>query len=323
LLVNGTLLSEDEISSPAISVLDRGLLYGDGIFETMRAFDGVVFAIDEHLDRLERSAIVFRMSMPARELLRSEIERAVSHRRDAIGSGEIAVRLFITRGVAALGMSIPTSPKLTRIVIAERVRELPAATYANGVACVSVRASSLPVGPLRGVKSTSYAGHVIANEIAREEGAHEALLVTDRGTIIEGASSSLLAFDGAEFWAPAHRDALPSITRRHVVRAIEASGARVRSTRMKLSTLFDMREVMLCSTLREVLAVNAIDGRRIGEGEAGPKALCLRRGYREGLPCPARRSLEGETRKYSRMSDVQGKPITFRRVTRQPEGTRT
>lgn len=280
MLVDGKPISDDAISLPAISAIDRGVLYGDGVFETMRAYDGEVFAFDEHLDRLERSAAVFRMQLPPRSLLRSEIEQVVAQCRVSCNYTDIAARLFVTRGVASLGMAIPAVTKLTRIALAEPVRELPVAAYVNGVACVSVRASSLPVGPLRGVKSTSYAGHVIANEIAKEAGAHEALLITDRGVVIEGASSSLLAFDGTTFWAPTHRDALPSITRRHVVMAVEAGGAKVRSSRMNLATLIEMREVMLCSTLREVIGVSAIDGVSIGDKSAKPWATRLRRAFR-------------------------------------------
>ncbi|MFO0660381.1 MAG: aminotransferase class IV [Polyangiaceae bacterium] len=122
---------------------------------------------------------------------------------------------------------------------------------------------------------------MIAAEMAREEGAHEALLITDRCVVIEGASSAILAFDGKDFWAPTHRDALPSITRHHVIKAIQKAGMQVRQTQMTLFSLEDMREVMLCSTIREVLAVHAIDGKRIGEGRAGPWAKQLRAMFRE------------------------------------------
>ncbi|MFO0660380.1 MAG: aminotransferase class IV [Polyangiaceae bacterium] len=122
MILDGEHLPEHEIESPALSVADRGVLYGDGIFETLRAYNRTIFALEQHLARLERSAVAFRMQLPPRELLASELERAMAACASQHHVDDIVLRLVITRGVSALGMSLPSAPKLRRFVLAEPTR---------------------------------------------------------------------------------------------------------------------------------------------------------------------------------------------------------
>jgi branched-chain amino acid aminotransferase len=220
-------------SEARIPATDEGLIRGDGAFEVIRVYDGQPFALEDHLRRLERSALNLRLALDL-EAIRSDANRLLAH----AGPGEDheLLRIVVTRGGR-------------RLLLTEPLPDIPE----------SVRLQSITYSPTRvldGVKSLSYAANMLASRLARERGADEALLVTPHGRVLEAPTSSIFwVKDGDIFTPPLSEHILASITRALVM---ELTGAREEAC--TLDDLLVPDEAFLTSTAREVLPVVAIDG---------------------------------------------------------------
>lgn len=229
-----------------ISVLDEGLIRGDGAFEVIRVYDGVPFALEEHYARLERSARNLRLPLDL-ELVRAEAGRLLA----TAGPGEAheALRIMVTRGGR-------------RVMLTEPLHELPETTRLKTI-------TYSPTRILDGVKSLSYAANMLASRLAIEQGYDEALLVSPHGRVLEAPTSSIFWVEGGELRTPPLSEhILASITRAVV---IEVTGAIEYET--TLEALLDADEVFLASTIREVQPVTQIDDRRM---PAAPGPLSAR-----------------------------------------------
>jgi branched-chain amino acid aminotransferase len=221
-------------SAARIPATDEGLLRGDGVFEVVRVYDGRPFALDEHLQRLERSASNLRLPVDV-EAVRADANRLLAH----AGSGpdHQLLRIVLTRGGRRLLLTEP-------LVDGPEVVRLGSVAYS-------------PTLVLDGVKSLSYAANMLASRIARERGYDEALLVTPDGRVLEAPTSSFFWVKGDEVLTPPLSEhILASITRRVVM---EQSGAIERSC--PLEEVLDADEAFIASTTREVQPVAAIDQR--------------------------------------------------------------
>lgn len=230
-ILDGTILPSEQARLP---VTDDGLLRGDGVFEVVRLYGGRPFAWAEHLERLAGSAENLRLPLD-----RARVERDARALLHAVGEVDAALRVVVTRGGHVLAMVEPIRPAAAAIALAT-------VTYA-------------PTRILDGVKSLSYAGNMLAGRLAVERGADEALLVTPHGRVLEAPTSSLfyvLEEDPTVYTPPLEDHILDSITRRRVAALV---GARERVTTRDDLARFD--EAFLASTLREVQAVRAVDGR--------------------------------------------------------------
>ncbi len=215
-----------------IPVTDEGLIRGDGAFEVIRVYDGVPFAFDEHLARLERSARGLRLALDL-EVVRAEANRLLA--RAGGGADHETLRIMITRGGRRVCLTEPLAPTPDRA-------RLKTITYA-------------PTRVLDGIKSLSYAANMLAGRLAREQGFDEALLVTPHGRVLEAPTSSIFWIEGeAIFTPPLQERILASITRAMV---IDLTGAQECSC--TLERLFSADEVFLASTGREVQPVSAVD----------------------------------------------------------------
>lgn len=236
--VDGEITLASEAKIPAT---DEGLLRGDGAFEVIRVYDGRPFKLEEHLERLERSASNLRLPVDI-EAVRADAHRLLAH----AGSGpdHEALRIVLTRGGR-------------RLLLTEPLHELPD----------RIRLKSITYAPTRildGIKSLSYAANMQATRLAREQGFDEALLVTPHGRVLEAPTSSIFWVAGEEILTPPLSEhILASITRALV---IELTGAREREC--TLDELLGADEAFLASTTREVQPVAALDGRRFDETPA-------------------------------------------------------
>jgi branched-chain amino acid aminotransferase len=227
--IDGAITLASEARLPAT---DAGLLRGDGIFEVIRVYDGRPFALEDHLKRLERSALNLRLPLDL-EAVRSDANRLLAHA--GAGPDHELLRIVLTRGGRRLLLTepLPETP--------ERIR-LQSITYS-------------PTRVLDGVKSLSYAGNMLASRLARERGADEALLITPHGRVLEAPTSSIFwVKEGDIATPPLSEHILASITRALV---IESSGAQEQPC--TLEELFDADEAFLTSTTREVQPVASID----------------------------------------------------------------
>jgi branched-chain amino acid aminotransferase len=236
-ILDGVLM---DAAQAAIPVTDEGLLRGDGVFEVVHLYEGHPFALDEHLDRLGRSAAAIRLPIDL-DALRSDVAAILAEAEPADG----ALRLLVTRGGR-------------RIALLEPLKKLP-----DTISLATI--TYAPTRVLDGVKSLSYAANMLASRLAREAGADEALLVTPHGRVLEGPTTSFVYVLGGRLCTPPLSDRiLDSITRRVLFAVTEVEE--------RVTTLDDLRaldEAFLASSIREVHPVHAIDGAPI-EGAPGP-----------------------------------------------------
>jgi branched-chain amino acid aminotransferase len=221
-------------SAASIPATDEGLLRGDGVFDVVRIYDGRPFAFEEHLRRLERSALNLRLALDL-EAVRADANRLLAHA--GTGPEHDLLRIVITRGGRRLMLteSLPQHPEHLRLATI---------TYS-------------PTQVLDGVKSLSYAANMLASRLARERGYDEALLVTPDGVVLEAPTASIFWVEGETLLTPPlDEHILASITRRIVV---EQAGAVERSC--TLEELLAADEAFLASTVREVHPISAIDQR--------------------------------------------------------------
>jgi branched-chain amino acid aminotransferase len=213
-----------------ISVTDEGLLRGDGVFEVTRLYDGRPFALEDHLDRMERSAANLRLPLD-----REAVERDVQSLLEETQPGDALVRVFVTRGgrrVALLEALPPIPPSLA----------LASVTYA-------------PTLILDGIKSLSYAANMLATRLAQERGFDDALLITPEGGVLECPTSSFFWVQRGELLTtPLADHVLDSITRRLIVSALGA-----REQRVSLQELAGADEAFIASSVREVVAVRKVE----------------------------------------------------------------
>ena len=241
-ILDGTVMDVDQAQ---ISVTDDGLLRGDGVFEVMRIYAGRPFGIDEHLERMERSAQTLRLPFDA-EALRADAAALIA----AGEPDEAMLRLVVTRGGRRIGM-LETLPERSETIALQTI------TYT-------------PTRVLDGVKSLSYAANMLATRLAREQGADEALLVTPHGRVLEGPTTSFFyVLDGALHTPPLSDRILDSITRRALM-AVTGAGERVTTQ----DDLAAASEAFLASSLREVHPVHAIDGAALSVAP-GPRTALI------------------------------------------------
>jgi branched-chain amino acid aminotransferase len=249
--LDGQIMPASEAMIPAT---DEGLLRGDGIFEVIRVYDGLPFAFDDHLARLQRSGANLRLPVDV-EAVRSDANRLLAHAGP--GPAHEALRIVLTRGGRRLLLTEPLHETRARI-------RLGTVTYS-------------PTRVLDGVKSLSYAANMLASRLAREQGFDEALLVTPHGRVLEAPTSSIFwVQDGQVLTPPLDEHILASITRAAV---IELTGAIERLC--TLEVLASAQEAFLASTIREVQPITAIDD--ITFAEDGPLTEKAAAGLRDRI----------------------------------------
>jgi len=263
--IGGRICPPDEAK---VSVFDRGFLYGDSVYETVSTMYGRLFALSEHLGRLERSATRIGLRPPARPT----IERAIAETVQAAANPESRVRVMLTRGVGKLDLDPASADDPQLIVVVTPFQPLPAALYQAGAsaAIVSVvRDDPRAIDPA--IKSGNYLNNVLALGEARRQGAHEALLCAADGTVAEGASSNVFMVKDGQVRTPGlDVGILEGITRAQVLALARGNGIPTLETRLRPAELRGADEAFITSATRGVLPVTRIDGAVLGDGRPGP-----------------------------------------------------
>lgn len=252
-----------------VSVFDRGFLYGDSVFETLRTYDGAPFELDEHLRRLESSAARVYIPLPlTREQLRAEVLEAIT---DA-GNAESYVRVIITRGEGQLGLDPALADRPRRVILVQPLQRPPDEQYSNGIAAISYRTERvLDATSAQGAKIGNYLVSVLAMREARLAGAQEALIQDGQGRILEGASSNVFVVERGRLITPGEdAGVLAGITRAHLLALAGELGLPVELRALELPALLAAEEVFISSSIRELLSVVRLDGCVIGAGTPGP-----------------------------------------------------
>jgi branched-chain amino acid aminotransferase len=261
-----------------VSVFDHGLLYGDGIFEGIRAYNGRVFQLPEHVDRLFASAKAILLAIP---LSRAEMVRAVVEtcRRNNIRDGY--VRLVVTRGVGTLGLNPNRCKKGSVIIIAGKIQLYPEEFYQKGMEIVTVpTVRNLHSALNPAIKSLNYLNNILAKIEANNAGVEEAVMLNAEGFVSECTGDNLFMVKAGELLTPPlSAGALYGITRRVVMELAEEEGCRVSEPNLTRYDLFNADECFLTGTGAEIVPVVKIDGRVIGRGKPGPLTKKLVRRY--------------------------------------------
>lgn len=277
IFVDGEFLPESEAK---VSVFDHGLLYGDGIFEGIRFYNGRVFRLEEHHDRLWDSArsICLEIPMSKAEMTEALLETI---RRNGLRDGYI--RQIVTRGVGNLGLNPVQCKKPTIIIIAATIALYPEEMYRNGltiVTCATRRSGPATLNPA--VKSLNYLNNVMARIEANLAGADEALMLNDAGNVAECTADNVFIIKkGQIFTPPITAGALRGITRAVVFEIAAELGIKITETDITRHDVFVADECFLTGTAAEVIPVIKADGRLIGNGKPGAISARMIARFRE------------------------------------------
>ena len=251
-----------------ISVFDHGLLYGDGIFEGIRAYHGRVFKLKEHIDRLFYSAkaILLQIPMSPVQITRAVVEAC---RENKIRDGYI--RLVVTRGMGTLGLNPKSCKRPSVIIIADKIQLYPPALYQRGLDIITVPTTRNLHSALNpAIKSLNYLNNILAKIEANNGGCEEAVMLNAEGFVAECTGDNLfIVKNGALLTPPLSAGALYGITRRTVIELAEESGLKVSEPNLTRYDLFNADECFLTGTGAEIVPVVKIDGRVIGTGKPG------------------------------------------------------
>jgi branched-chain amino acid aminotransferase len=263
-----------------ISVFDHGLLYGDGIFEGIRAYHGRVFRLAEHIERLFYSAkaILLKIPLTPEQVARAVVETCRKNKlRDAY------IRLVVTRGAGSLGLNPHKCAKPSVIIIADKIQLYPAELYHRGMDIVTVpttRNLHSAVNPA--IKSLNYLNNILAKIEAINSGCEEAIMLNAAGYVAECTGDNIFMVKGGQLLTPPlSAGALHGITRGVVMELARQNDMAVSEPNLTRYDFFNADECFLTGTGAEIIAVVKIDGRVIGNGKPGPVTEKLVAQYRQ------------------------------------------
>jgi branched-chain amino acid aminotransferase len=255
--------------SAKVSVFDHGLLYGDGVFEGIRAYHGRVFRLKEHIDRLFYSAKAILLTIPIshEQLMEAVVETC---RRNKLS--DCYIRLLVTRGVGTLGLNPNRCKNPSVIIIAGKIQLYPPQYYEKGLAIITVpTVRNLHSALNPAIKSLNYLNNIMAKIEANNSGCEEAIMLNSEGFVAECTGDNIFIIkEGMLMTPPLSAGALYGITRRVVMDMGEESGLKVSEPQLSRYDLFNADECFLTGTGAELVPVIKIDGRVIGTGKPGP-----------------------------------------------------
>jgi branched-chain amino acid aminotransferase len=276
--VNGRLSGEREA---VISVFDHGFLYGEGIYETMRTYNGRPFLYDRHMLRLRRSARMIELDLPfTDDDMASQTRETMAAAR--LDGAEAYIRVLVTRGIGELTYDPKATPHPSIVIIVKPQIDPPPDTYANGVPVVIVdvvRNHPASVNPM--IKSNNLMNSALAMQAALRHGAFEGVMRNYRGELTECTTANLFVVkEGVALTPPLESGLLPGITREFLFEVGRDIGVDVREQVLRDADLYAADEAFLTSTTREAVPITSVDGRRIGTGKPGPITAKLLEGFR-------------------------------------------
>jgi branched-chain amino acid aminotransferase len=277
--VNGRISNEREA---VISVFDHGFLYGEGIYETLRTYNGRPFLFERHVRRLRNSAAMMALDIPFTDDQLAEQIRDTSAATNLDGL-EAYIRVLVTRGVGELTYDIKATPTPSVVIIVKPLPEPPQEWYEDGVrvALVDVvRNHPASVNPM--IKSNNLLNQALAGQEAIRRGAFEGVMRNYRGELTECTTANLFVVkNGAALTPPLDSGLLPGITREFLFEVGREEGVAVREQVLRDDDLLSADEAFLTSTTREAVPIVKVDDRTIGSGKPGAVTKKLLKGFRD------------------------------------------
>jgi branched-chain amino acid aminotransferase len=258
-----------EAADAKVSVFDRGFLYGDSVYTTMRTVAGRPVEIDRHLARLRRSATGIGFEIPFSD---AEIKDAIAKTHTAAGNGESSVRVVVTRGTGPIMLDPRQSQSPTLVILVQQLNLPEPRQYDTGISAVIIEAQKTGRSLLDPtVKSGNYLSNILALRQAIEQSGEDAILCGPHGNVAEGATSNVFMVRDGEVLTPSFDvGILPGITRQVVCGFVREAKIPLIETLIRPDDLRRAEEVFLTSSVRGIMPVTVLDGQRVGEGTAGP-----------------------------------------------------
>lgn len=268
--LNGKIL---ESKDAAISVFDRGYLFGEGLFETFRSYDGKVPFITKHLDRMEWSSTFIGIPFPHPE----EIKKAVQEVLQANQLADARIKVVLTAQGDSFKPAAPTDDmNVNLLVSAEILAELPQAYYKKGVGIIFVHSVMGEVSPITHIKSTSWGSKMVARREVEEKGAFEGVFINPKGFVTEGTVTNLFwVKEGTLFTVPQNEGLLGGVTRGLVLELAKKNHIPFKELPTTPADLKKSDEIFLTNSLYEILPVTLIEEEEAGKGKVGPLTLQL------------------------------------------------
>ena len=278
IFLDGNLVKKEDAK---ISVYDHGFLYGDGVFEGIRSYNGNVFHLQEHLVRLYESAKSILLTIPY------TIEEMTEIVKDTLKANKLRsayIRLIVSRGVGNLGIDPSTCKRgASVIVIAEPLALFPAELYETGISIISAssrRNRSDVLSPK--TKTLNYLNNILVKLEATQAGVSEALMMNDEGYVAEGSGDNIFIVKGKKLITPpGYIGALEGITRNAILDVAKKRGYVAEEGVFTRHDVYVADEVFLTGTAAEVIAVVNVDGRIIGDGKPGKVTNDILKGFRD------------------------------------------
>ncbi|TGE32140.1 branched-chain-amino-acid transaminase [Desulfosporosinus sp. Sb-LF] len=262
---NGAYVPEEEAK---ISVFDHGFLYGDGIFEGIRAYHGRVFKLEEHLKRLYESAKSIQLTIG---ITKDQMQEIVLETLRRNGLNDAYIRLVVSRGKGDLGLDPRNCPQAAIFCIADQIKIFEPSMYEKGliVNTVPIRRNN-PDSLSPRIKSLNYLNNILAKIEANQAGAVEGIMLTQDGYVAEGTSDNIFIYrDGVLITPPLSVGILEGITRNSVLRLADELGIKAEEELFTRHDLYTADECFLTGTAAELIPVIKVDGREIGDGVPG------------------------------------------------------
>jgi branched-chain amino acid aminotransferase len=281
---DGKYLPDDQAK---VSVFDHGFLYGDGVFEGIRAYNGRIFRLKEHLDRLYDSAKTIDITPP---ISKEDLTEAICETLRRNNLTDAYIRPIITRGVGDLGLDPRKCPKPSVIVIAVTWGAMYGDLYEKGLRAVTVSVRRNPAESMPpNVKSLNYLNNILAKIEANYKGGDEAIFFDTNGYISEGSGDNLYIVKNGEILMPPTLNNLRGITRMVLIESAKSLGITVKEQNLGYFDLYTADEMICTGTAAEVAPITWVDGRTIGSGKPGPVTRQLMAAFKtitekEGYP---------------------------------------
>lgn len=275
--INGKMVSKEKAT---VSVFDHGLLYGDGVFEGIRTYDGLVFKLKEHIDRLYRSADAIELKIPMTKM--KMIETVIRTLR-ANSLKDAYIRLIVTRGPGDLGLDPRKCLRPTVIIITDKIALYPKEFYQKGLEIVTATTKrNLPQALDARIKSLNYLNNILAKIDAIKSGTEEAIMLTYDDHVAECTGDNIFIVKDWELLTPpVDIGALEGITRYAVIGLAKRMDIPFHEKMLRMEDVYTADEVFLTGTAAEIIPVIRIDKRRIGNGKPGQLTLRLWERFKE------------------------------------------
>lgn len=269
--LNGKLVDKEKAH---ISVFDHGLLYGDGVFEGIRTYDGLIFRLNEHMDRLYRSAAAIELKIP---MTKARMVEAIIETLKANNLTDAYIRLVVTRGFGDLGLDPRKCSAPTVFIITDKIKLYPRKYYQEGLEIITANTRrNFPKALDPRIKSLNYLNNILAKIDAIKAGTEEAIMLTHDGYVAECTGDNIfIVKDGVLMTPPVEIGALEGITRDAVINLAKKAGIDFTEKLLRVEDLYSADEVFLTGTAAEIIPVVKIDKRMIKAGKPGKVTLKL------------------------------------------------